>query len=263
MHDHDLPFVDKPQVLQEYLGGALRGTGLELHHDFGAGEATLLRWSLGVANDLDGDAHSIFGPSAGGHDHDDEDGPEPFGNRNFDNFAYMARLSVVSDVGEESTLQIGASVAHAPEARTFFESGTTVISADLQTTIVGADVTFKTLDPAAGSGLNIGVELLRSIRESSDDGLTITNTGANGFYGYIERVANSNWSYGVSGGHFEHAEDNAETSWDAGVFLTHRVNEFNRLRLEARHFDDPGVNSYGVMLQWTVILGSHGHGVDW
>ncbi len=166
-------------------------------------------------------------------------------------------------MGETSTFQIGASVAHAPEARSFFDNGNSVISADLRSTVLGLDIALKTLDPVSGTGLNIGAEFLRAKNESSDDGLTIVDTQADGFYAYIERIAGKSWSFGASGGRYEHAEDNAERSWDAGVFVTHRANEFNRIRLEARHFDDPGPNYYGVMLQWTVILGSHGHGVDW
>ncbi len=138
-----------------------------------------------------------------------------------------------------------------------------VIGADLRSLILGADLTYKTLDPVDGSGLNVGAEVLLSKRESSDDGLAITDTDAWGFYGYVENLLDRRWSVGVSGGRFEHAEDASMRSWDAGVFATCRVDEFNRLRLEARHFDDPGEEFHGVMLQWTVILGSHGHGVDW
>lgn len=263
VHDHDLPFVDKPQVLQEYLGGSLRGTGLELHHNFSVGEATLLRWSVGVLNDLGGDGHAIFGPSAGhGHDHDEE-GAEPFGDRDLENFGFTGRVSALTEVGDDATFQVGASVAHAPEARSFYEVGMATVGLDLKRTVVGVDLTFKSIDPQRGNGFTVGVEGLRSIMEASDDGVTITNTGANGFYGYVEYSHNTRWSFGISGGQFEHAEDSAEDSTDVGVFATHRINEFNRLRLEARQFDDPGEDFYGVMLQWTVILGSHGHGIDW
>ena len=97
----------------------------------------------------------------------------------------------------------------------------------------------------------------------SDDGVTITSVRGEGAYGYVELIANNRWAFGVSAGLYEHAEDSSEESWDGGVFVTHRINEFNRLRVEARHFEDPGPNSYGLALQWTMILGSHGHGIDW
>ncbi|MCA8943471.1 MAG: hypothetical protein KDB80_12985 [Planctomycetes bacterium] len=261
VHDHDLPFVDKPQVLQDYLGGSLRGTGLELHHYFEVGDATLVRWSAGIVNGLDGDSHAVFGPAAD-HDHGDG-GVEPFGDRDFANFGYSGRISALADVGESGTLQVGASVAWAPAARAFYESGMTVVSVDLASTIVGADVLYKTLDAETGAGTSIGAELLHADTEHSDDGMAVTKSHAFGFYGYAEQLVNRNWSFGASGGHFQHAEDDAEESWDAGLFVTHRLNEFNRLRVEVRRFDDPVEDSIGLLLQWTVILGSHGHGIDW
>lgn len=261
IHDHDLPFVDKPQVLQEYLGGALRGTGIELHHNTELGESTLLRWSAGAVNGLDGDTHAVFGPGAG-HGHDEE-GAEPFGDRDFENLAFTGRVTALTDIGETGTLQIGGSVAWAPEARSFFDTGTSVIAADLETLVAGVDATFKTLDPETGSGFRFGAELLISDNESSDDGMTIAQNESSGFYAYVESIFGPTWSIGASGGVYEHAENDNEDSTDVGAFVTYRRNEFNRLRLEVRHFDDPMEDSIGVMLQWTTILGSHGHGVDW
>lgn len=254
VHDHGLPFVDKPQVLQEYLGGSLRGTGVEVHQDLVLNDETVLHWAGSVVNELDGDAHAIFGPAAG-HEHGDE-GAEPFGDRDFENQAFGLRVSAKTELGERASLQFGASVAHAPEARAFFESGMTVIAADLETTIFGADVLLEVFDDESGEGWNAGGEFLRSDSEHSDDGVTITDVAADGFYAFVERVAGPRWSYGASGGRFEHAEDDAEDSWDAGAFVTYRINESNRVRVEARHFDDPAEESFGVIVQWTVAFGA-------
>lgn len=261
VHDHHLPFVDKPQVLQEYLGGALRGTGLQLGHEFDAGESTQVRWSVGVANSLDGDSHAIFGPAAG-HEHGDE-GAEPFGDRDLENFGFHGRVAARFGAGAHGKLQVGASVAWAPESRSFFESGSSTIAADLESLIAGVDVTYRAVDPETGSGFVVGGEFLLADTESSDDGITINQNESAGFYGYVERHCCPDWSFGASGGLYEHAEDDTEESWDAGAFLTRRINHANRLRLEVRHFDDPMEESVGVMLQWTVILGAHDHGDGW
>lgn len=262
-HEHDLPFLDKPQVLQEYLGGALRGTGVELHHNYELGDATLARWSVGIVNDLDGDSHSIFGPAAG-HEHGDEEGPEPFGRRNFDNLAFSGRYSLLTELDDRTTLQAGVSIAAAPEMNRFFMSGTSTIQAELEKFIYGADVTVKSHNDEDGSGYTFGAEYLVSDAETSDDGSSITSVEAQGFYAYGLFTSSPSWTFGASGGRFEHAEDARERSWDAGVFATHNMNEFNRIRIEARHFDEPGTsNHWGAAVQWTIILGSHGHGIDW
>ena len=121
VHDHDLPFVDKPAVIQDYLGGSLRGTGIELHHWTPMGETSLIRFSFGIGNELDGDAHPVIGPLAGEpHAHDDDDF-EVFGERQLDNFAFNARVTAQFEVGSNGIFQIGTSVAWAPNARTIIE----------------------------------------------------------------------------------------------------------------------------------------------
>lgn len=272
VHEHDLSFVDKPQVIQEYLGGSLRGTGLELHHWFPLGDTHLIRWSAGLVNGLDGDAHPIFGPLAGGHDHEheDEEGAEPFGERDIENFAFSGRVTAMFELSANATLQVGTSAAWSPEERAFFElmSGSVVVE-DLERFVLGTDVTFKWGDPATGESLVVSGEFLWSkadFAEEDDAGgapATMRNVSSIGFYGYAEWAFNRFWSVGASGGWFEHAEDSALESWDMGAFLTWRIDEFNRLRLEGRYFDDPDEEYWGLMLQWTVILGSHGHGIPW
>lgn len=289
LHEHDLPFVDKPGVIQEYLGGALRGTGIELHHWLPVGDAHLFRWSVGVVNQLDGDTHAITGPLADAHHHGDE-GPEPFGERSFDDFAFNTRLTALLEVGSESTLQIGVSGAWAPEIKTFVEvdaaalpfAGTAepeVRSVDLERAVAGADLTFRWLDPVLGEGLTVAAEgflsYSRFLREDEDDhgeflGTTAAVPAADartsvGFHAWSEYSFDPYWSVGVSGEWFERAEDSSETWWDAGAFVTWHVDHFNRLRLEARYIDDSALREeyFVVMAQWTVILGSHGHGIDW
>lgn len=265
IHDHDLPFLDKPQVLQEYLGGSLRGTGAEVHHWVPFGEVSLVRWMVGVTNQLDGDSHASFGPAAGEHGHGEEgEEIEPFGRRNFDNFAFHARASALVELDLESSLQVGVSGAWAPEVDTFFEPMPgTVAKSELQQHILGVDITYRTQDPASARGLTIAGEALYLDRQALDDTDTETTTRAFGYYAYAERRFNLNWAAGVSGGMYEHAEDSSEESWDVGAYGSWFINEFNRLRLEARHFDDPDEESFGITLQWTTILGSHGHGIDW
>jgi len=271
IHEHDLPFVDKPQVIQEYLGGALRGTGLELHHWFPVGDTNLIRWSAGIVNALDGDSHPVFGPLAGEeHHHGDEEGAEPFGERDAENFAFTGRVTALFELSDETTLQIGGSAAWSPEDRAFYElmSGSVVVE-DLERLVLGGDVTLDWADPTSGESLVFSGEFLWSradFAEEDDAGgapMTMRNVSSIGFYAYAEWAFNRHWSIGASGGWFEHAEESSHSSWDIGAFVTWRIDEYNRLRLEGRHFDDPDEDYWGLMLQWTVILGSHGHGLGW
>ena len=273
IHDHDLHYIDKPGVLQEFVGGSMRTSGLELHHDFGIGDSTLFRWSLGIGNGLDGDAHVINGPLAGeGHSHDEEHDAEPFGKRHFDNFAITARATALIEIGEESTFQIGASAAWHPENRQFehlkVPGGTPdeiVVSRDLEKFVGGIDLTYKWYSPETGRGLTIGSEFLYN-RESFLDEETLISSHERsiGVYAWLDYQFGPNWSAGLMGDWFERASDSSKEWTDLGGFVTWRVNEFNRLRFELRYFDDEILdeNYFVGMLQWTVILGSHSHGLD-
>jgi hypothetical protein len=270
LHDHDLPFVDKPAVLQEYVGGALRGTGVELHHWEPLGDSSLVRFSAGIANDLDGDGHPIVGPSVGEeHGHEDEE-LDAFGERNFDNFAFTGRMTAQFEVGGNGIIQVGTSLAWAPNARTLVEDeddpDAGSLTTELEKLVWGVDLSWMDIDPSSGRGFRIITELFLNHQEfaSADTGEQV-DIDAFGGYLYGEYYFGRQWSLGASANWFERAEDVSADWFDAGLFVTFRINEFNRLRFEARYVDDElSDEDYLVgMLQWTVILGSHGHGIPW
>ena len=263
LHDHELPFVDRPQVLQEYLGGSLVGTGLELHHRTTFSEGAALRWSAGVVNRLDGESHAIFGPVAGDHDHDEE--VEPFGKRHLKDFGYTARVATLFDIGTHATFQFGGSVAWAPRTKSFYldpMSGA-IRYHDLDRLVLGSDLALKWRDHDTGRGVHFGAEFLWSRADSAGEDAFTSDVSSVGLYAYGEYFLDQRWSLGMSGGWYEHAEDSSEDSWDLGSFVTWQLNPSNRLRLEVRRFDDPAEQYWGAMLQWTVVLGHHHHHDDW
>jgi hypothetical protein len=278
LHEHDLPFVDKPGVLQEYLGGSLRGTGVELHQWFGLGESTLVRWSVGMVNRLDGDVHAVVGPLAGEHHHHHDDDIDAFGERDLCDFAYNARVTALFEVGSQSTLQIGASVAWSPNQREFLGGGDEHeeeehSKEDLKRLIWGLDVAYKWEDFASGEAFTLGGELLlldHDFLGEHEEGHdheehAVGDETAFGFYVYGLYSFDRYWSIGASFDWFERAMDDSDEWWDAGAWVTYRLNEFNRLRLEGRYVEDDLLDDgyWVLMLQWTTLLGTHGHGIDW
>lgn len=270
VHDHDLPFVDKPAVLQEFLGGALRGTGLEIHQWFSAGDTAVVRWSVGVVNSLGGEAHPILGPLASEeHEHGEEEGPEPFGERGFDDFSFTGRIAAQFETGEDSTVTVGGSVAWAPTGRTFLDDPAVmgnVLGVDLESVTVGIDVAFQWIDASTGEGLTVMVEGLYTDRDFADEmTAAVTSDCALGFYAAAIYSFDNEWSLGVSGGVVERLENTDQTYNDIGAFLTWQMNEFNRMRFEIRFADDElnDVDDFALLIQWTTLLGSHGHPVSW
>jgi hypothetical protein len=276
LHDHELAFVDKPFAIQEYLGGRAVTTGAALHHWFSVGEVPI-RWSLGVGNRLDGDSHAIHGPSAGehAHGHDEEEGAEPFGRRGTENFVWTARLAASIDLGADDTLRLGASGIGAPSERAFFyadpPTNTVAATAASDRFVWGVDVFWERKNPSKeGGDFLIGGEWIWARREIVDEASappTFTGVHARGDGGYFmaRYGIDARWSLAARVDTFSPIDD-ASLSTDAvSLAVTWTVNEFNRLRLEGGLIDDELADaSYGyLMLRWTLILGSHGHGLAW
>ncbi len=266
LHEHELPFVDKPGVIQEFLGGTLRGTGVELHRVTEIGRGAQLRWSLGFLNSPDGDAHAIAGPLAL-EDHHGDDHEDLPGRRDLGNFAYTARLATRIELGGDDLIEIGGSLLWAPERRTLFEDlgGTTDFVRDLEKLVVSLDLTYQAIDAGDGSGFVLQGEFLFDRRESGDpaDGGVLTDDSF-GFHVWGEYHLDRELSLGVAFDWFEVPVEGG-SSWDIGAWVTWNMSANNRLRLEARWYDDHvvGDDFLVVMLQWTTLLGSHTHQSTW
>ncbi len=268
MHEHQLPYVDKPGVLQEYLGGALRGTGVELHNWFPVGDEHLMRYSVGVFTRPDADAHVIAGPIAGREPF--SHGPV-FGERGPEDLAYTFRLTGLFETSETATLQVGLTGLWAPELTTPLQDligplappGATV---DVEKAVLGFDLEYLDVSPEDGAGWQAGSEFLLSLASFPNDaGTSLERETAWGFYSYGEYHLDKYWSVGASVDWFQHAQDSGEDWFDAGAFVTWKMDEFNRLHLEVRWFDDDllAEDWFVLMIQWTTIIGSHGHGIRW
>jgi hypothetical protein len=270
-HDHELPFVDKPAVYQEFFGGSPTGVGLELHHWFSVGE-TPVRWSLGAVNSAEGDTVAILGPSAG-HEHEDDAGGEPFGRRGFENLAYHARVTSVLDLGAESSLQIGLSALYAPEQVSFTDDGLGgVLRDETAKRTYGLDVTYRWRDPSRDDGFTMGLEILHNRQKflAIDDTVSPIATSVSpsvtawGGYAYAEYEFNRRWSAGGFLDLVDRIEADGFNWISGGAFVTWRINHFHRLRLQVQAIDDELSDDryFAAMLQWTVIIGSHAHPLD-
>ena len=271
LHDHELPFVDKPAVFQDYLGGGPIGIGAEIHHWFGVGE-TPVRWSVGAVNAVGGDTIAIVGPAAGAHEHEEEGG-EPFGRRGLENMAFHARLTTVLDLGEASSLQVGLSGIYAPEIAAFTDdTAGGVLRDETRKRTFGFDLAYRHRDPSRNDAFTMGLEILHNRESFLDiDGSVspvVTSVGGTvkawGGYAYAEYEFDRRWSAGAFFDLFDRAVADGFNWTGGGVFVTWKINEFNRLRLQVQAVDDELADDryFAAMLQWTVVIGSHSHLLD-
>ncbi|MFH2000934.1 MAG: hypothetical protein ABIK28_14730 [Planctomycetota bacterium] len=271
-HDHELSFVEKPLVYYDYVAGSIHSSGLELHQWFGLTNDIPVRWSVGMLNDMEGHSHTVWFGEGHHHAHDDEH--TGFGvndKRQLDNFAYTGRLTGYGDLTGNASLQIGGSLVWAPEKVDIHEENDVDLRIDTRQAVVGADMTFKWIDPSEQDEFVAGVEGFKShgtfFHETE---AAIEGNDAYGGYAWSEYLWDPHWAVGVMGGAFEMARHDNVGQRELSAWITWKISHFNWLRFQYR-FNDlerHGVDFSGrdfseFMLQWTLVFGTHAHGLDW
>jgi hypothetical protein len=262
-HVHDLNTFDRPLVLREYLGTELGGDGVQWDHWTPVGDATALRWSVGM-----------FGSLGGGHGHGEEDlglDPEPIDPelKKLGEFAYTGRLTGFTDVGDWSTLQLGASGRFLPDVTVGNEDGT-VTAEGLSNVVWGLDATWGWTDETATQRVTFSGEFLRQsgdFAEFDNPGSpTVVNTeslDADGWYAYGDYAWNRFNSAGLMYSSAQHLEPGTPRAEELDLYYTRNLSEFGRLRLAFTLGDDgEGGDSRRVVLQYTNYIGAHAHGVN-
>ena len=243
-HEHDLPFIDRPNVLVRFLGpDGLVETGVE------ATWVPPLPFFLELLG-------GVF----------DGDNDTAFGRGNFRAPLATGRVRTFFDLEELGAFQLGASVA----------SGQT--SDRKPSTLIGLDAKYKYKPEGWERALfSIGGEYLHAIRDVAvsdpDPGASATRTNQrNGWYVYgevqpVRFGVLSRWSLGLRYDWTEFPE-NPGHEWAIQPYLTFAPSEFLRFRLGYKHTERSsreGVNLNGgsaryvdeLLLQATFILGAH------
>lgn len=265
VHVHDLPYPDRPGVLEEYLGEELPGIGVQFDHWWATGDASALRASFGVFSEL-----------GGGHGHGDEEEEEGLeldlgGRRDAGDMAFTARVTQFMDIGDNTVFQWGASARHYGDF-TFEDDENALTAEELSNTVYGIDLTLGIDDESGLSGWTFGGEYVMAtgdIGGELDDPVTPTaievlDDDVSGFYVWGERRFDQFNSAGLLFGTFEHPEAEKPTDDEFTAYYTRNLSEFARVRLFAT-FDDSEEDgeTTTVGLQFTGYVGPHSHGVNW
>ena len=256
-HMHALRTFDRPAVLRAFLGSELGGDGMQYDSWTTAGEATIVRWSLGAFNSLvtESDAElpseSAFRPS-------------------LSELALTARLTGYADVSESSTLQIGASMRYLPDFEIHDEAND-VKAIGLSNTVFGLDATWGWLDDTNTKGWTAGMEWLAMkgdmYGESLDLGggnfaVTPINDSAMGYYVFVDRVMDKSNSAGVQFSSVELPQAGMPRLGEFDAYFTHKPTEFQRLRYGLTLSESEGQEEARLSVQYTLFLGPHAHGVQ-
>lgn len=199
IHVHELRTLERPLALRAYLGGEVRGDGVQWDHWTPVGDETILRWSIGAfANLLPEESDFV--------DLEREiDDRKDFADLNF-----TGRVTGFGDVGTNGLLQVGASMRAIPEY-TVVDEANSIEQSGLENTVYGLDLTYAWIDDTGQDTLTLGTEVLLasgdtgfsvtdpdSIPGTGDESLTVLDDSVFGYYAFVDWAWNRFHSSGCS-----------------------------------------------------------------
>jgi hypothetical protein len=271
-HDHDLPFVNRPLALDNFVQGESQADGVEASVLVPIPQYLTL--TAGAYNKL-------------GAGNDRADNTK---SRDFSKFTYLGRAATFFTLNDANSVDLGTSYAYTPEVE--MDNGA-------ERHLAGVDLTYRytPLSQAGYRGFIWGTEALYNQEDRPVGGfptaastallgatplgfggrgtgpapvlaaatdpmapLVFKRRDAVGLYSYVEARLTRRFYPGFL---FDYAQDIDHVAGDTlaySPYLTVWLSEFQRLRLQYTRLEEPGNRENQFFLQWTVILGSHVHG---
>ena len=277
-HDHDLPFVNRPVVLDEYVDGESQADGVQGSWLVPIGQYLTL--TGGMYNKIGADNERVSNLTS----------------RQLSDFTYLGRAATFFSLTDANSVDLGLSFAGTPRVaedlgeprylggldltyrwiplassgyRGFIWGTEVLVNSENQpvggfpddTAVTNEARLATALDaPIASPGVSRTPYRLSALaQQDATAPLVFQRKNAVGLYSYAEY----RFSRQLFGGFlFDWTE-----SIDPGVgdtiayspYLTLWASEFQRFRLEYTRFEAPGDHENQFFLQWTVIIGSHVH----
>jgi hypothetical protein len=243
-HDHDLPFVNRPHVLDEYVGGESQSDGVEA--SWLVPIPQYLTLTAGTYNKIGAENERVSNTVP----------------RNFSENTYLGRAATFYSLSDANSIDLGVSGGFTPTVKK--DGGANRI-------LSGVDLTYRytPLSQASYRGLVWGTEVLMNSEDRPVGGfpenqnpntpLVFQHKNAVGLYSYLEPRLSRRLYPGFL---FEWVQDinpGVGETLAYSPYLTFWASEFQRLRFEYTRLESPGLHENEFFLQWTVILGSHVH----
>ena len=256
IHDHELPFVNRPLALDQYVGGESKTDGVQVN--FLVPTSHYISVTAGVGDQ--------FG-----------DTPNSVGDfRHFSELNFWSRSSTYFDLTPDISLETGLSALYNPQTQgrgePFVEPNGTTFT-EQRRLLLGGDLVVKyfPLRNNQFKSLIWGTELLYSDNRYlvSPHGQPASaafdrSVGSYGFYSYVTYKWHRQWSAGFLFDWLESAQNNNAQTFAYSPYITWALSHWNQLRLQYTHTTHNSVSGLrdddAVYLQWAWIIGSHAHG---
>ena len=225
LHAHNLPWVDRPLVNVNLLGGeeGLADSGISVSRLF----PNRLLFLEAIGEVYAGDNEVFQAPRR-------------------QDLLYVGRLRAYRDLGEASNLELGGS----------FAQGGTSAGEGLHNRLLGADLTFRwrPLRRAIYRRLLARTELFWSQREAVE-----ARADAFGAYVSAEYQFARRWFAGARWDHSERADDPFAVDKGGSLLLTFWPSEFSQVRGQYRRIEyAQGLTANEVLFQVLFSIGAHG-----
>ncbi|HVP90051.1 MAG TPA: hypothetical protein VMS75_02420 [Terriglobales bacterium] len=265
IHDHELPFVNRPLALDAYIGGESKTDGLQVNWLAPVNHYVSL--TMGVGDQ--------FG--------DNPNNPGSF--RAFRELNFWGRLSTYFDLTPDWQLETGASGLLNPKTQDrggvlIQPNGSTLTERERR--LAGADlkITYSPLRNNQFRSFTWGTEVLFSDNRYLIDpdgslnpgrpspGLDgdefLGNVGSLGLYSYTVYKLSRQWSLGLTFDWVESAQNKHDRTTACSPFVSWAISHWNQLRLQYTRTWHNAVSGLrddnAIYLQWAWIIGSHAHG---
>jgi hypothetical protein len=242
IHDHELPFVNRPLSMDRMIGGESQADGVELAYLFPT--PFFLRATVGGYNKIGADNARVDNAKS----------------RSWSRFTYLGRLSTYFDLTDNHSVEVGASTAYTPSERLTGDP----VGGDRM--LNGIDVTYRyqPLSSVVYQGVTWGSEFFANSERIPFEDVAKRRRSFGG-YSYAEMKLNKSWSTGFLFDYAPSIEKPGLKTIGYSPYVTWNLSEFNRLRLQFTHADDrvredKGDRGNQVFLQWTTVIGAHTHG---
>ena len=261
IHDHELPFVNRPLVLDNYIGGESQSDGLQLNWLPPIPHYVSL--TVGVGDHYGGDSPN-------------PDHPGTF--RAFDGLNFWGRLSTYFDLTPDWQFETGVSGLINPKTEDrggalLQPNGISTLT-EKERRLAGFDVklSYVPLQNNQFQSFTWGTEVLYSDNRylSDPNGIPASgdefteNVGSVGLYSYVTYKWSRQWSAGFLFDWVQSAQNHSDETAAYSPFITFALSHWNQLRLQYTHTDHNAVSDLkpddAIYLQWSWIIGSHSHG---
>jgi hypothetical protein len=261
IHDHELPFVNRPLALNMYVGGESRTDGVQVN------------WLVPVDQYISVTAG--FGDQIGG-----DGGPNQVGPiRQLYELNFWGRASTYFDLSPDWQLEFGISGLFNPDAddvATVFPvavPGPVVIERKRSLAVLDFKLSWVPLVDNQFSSFTWGTELFLSHNRYLTDldgnpatlgDQSLAAVSSFGMYTYVTYKLDRQWSVTFLFDHFEDAQDARNVTTAYSPIITWATSHWNQIRLQFTHTHHSAFSGMqddnAIYIQWAWIIGAHSHG---